>query len=155
MTSRWHPAWLLLLLWATPAPAQDAGLVTRASAHSAAATVTRFEAAVRAAGWVVFTSIDHAAAAGAVGLDLPSRTVIFFGNPTAGTPAMRSNPTLALDLPMRVLVWNDAQGVSQLTRSSGADLATRLYARHGVALPAAAVAGMETFLDSLARQAVE
>ncbi|MBU8542883.1 MULTISPECIES: DUF302 domain-containing protein [Roseomonadaceae] len=136
------------------APAGD-GLVTVPSAHPPRATLDRFAAAVRAAGWVVFTEIDHAAAARQVGMDLPARTVLLFGNPRAGTPGMAVNPTLALDLPLRVLVWQDGAGRTFLTRSSGADLASRLFARHGVTVPAEGQAATEALLERLARQATE
>lgn len=138
-----------------PARAQDPGLVTVPSAHSVRATLDRFAGAVRAAGWVVFAEIDHAAAAHAVGQTLAPRIVLVFGNPAAGTPAMAAQPTLALDLPMRVLVWQDTDGQVRLTRSSGADIAARIFARHGIAQPETAQQNTEAFLAGLTRQAVE
>lgn len=151
---------LLGLAATSPAPAQqpDAprdGLVTRASAHDMRGTLDRFTAAVRETNWVVFTEIDHAAAARAVGMALPGRTVVLFGNPRAGTPAMQANPTLALDLPMRALVWEDARGHVHLTRSSGADIAARVFARHGVTVPPQGQADTERLLEGLARKATE
>lgn len=155
----WFAApWLTAFVLLAPriaATAQDAGLVTRPSQHDAGETARRFAAAVRDAGWVVFTEIDHAAAARAANLALPARTVIIFGNPATGTPAMANQPTLALDLPLRALVWNDAAGRTQLTRSTGQDIATRVFARHGVAMPAPAQAGLEAALDGFARRATE
>lgn len=145
----------LLVLAAVPAASQDAGLVTLPSAHSAAETARRFSVAVRAANWVVFTEIDHAQAARNANLTLPARTVIFFGNPAGGTAAMANQPTLALDLPMRVLVWDDAAGKSHLTRSSGQDVAARVFARHGIAMPPPAQAGLEAMLDGFARAATQ
>jgi uncharacterized protein (DUF302 family) len=146
---------LLAVLIAGPVRAQDPGLVTLPSAHSVRATLDRFAGAVRAAGWVVFTEIDHAAAAAAVGQTLAPRTVLVFGNPAAGTPAMAAQPTLALDLPMRVLVWQDEAGQVRLTRSSGADIAARIFARHGITQPEAAQRNTEGFLAGLAARAVE
>ncbi len=155
-------AWSLLrllvlcgLLLATPAGAAPDGVVTTPSRHGQRETLDRFEAALRAAGWLVFAEIDHAAAATAVGMRLPPRTVVLFGNPRAGTPGMAETPTLALDLPMRVLVWQDDAGATQLTRSTGADLAQRLFARHGVVIPPAQQAGTEAFLAGLAAGATE
>jgi uncharacterized protein (DUF302 family) len=142
-------------LLATPALAQEAGLVTRPSPHGVRATIDRFAAAVRAANWVVFAEIDHAAAAQAAGLTLRPRTVVVFGNPRAGTPAMAANPTLALDLPLRILVWQDDAGATQVTRSSGEDIATRIFARHGIQQPAEARRMTEAALDGFVRQAVE
>lgn len=146
---------LLCLISLFPAGAQPAGLVTQSSAHPVRETLDRFARAVREAGWVVFTEIDHAAAAQAVQLPLRPRTVIVFGNPRAGTPAMQGTPTLALDLPMRAMVWEDEQGRVFLTRSSGEDIASRIFARHGVVQPPAAQAGTEQFLAGLARRATE
>jgi uncharacterized protein (DUF302 family) len=137
------------LLPAAPAQAADPGLVTRRSAHGVADTIARFRAAVTAAGWVVFTEIDHAAAAAAVGMTLAPRTVVCDGNPKAGTPAMQAHPTLAIDLPMRVLVWQDESGSVFVTRSSAGDLATRVYARHGIDRPAGAQESMEAFFGNL------
>jgi uncharacterized protein (DUF302 family) len=142
-------------LAAMPAGAQEAGLVTRPSAHPVRATLDRFAAAVREAGWVVFAEIDHAAAAQAVGMTLAPRTVVLFGNPRAGTPGMAANPTLAIDLPMRVLVWQDAQGRTQVTRSTGEDLATRVFARHGVTVPPEGRRMTDAFIEGLVRKAAE
>lgn len=139
-----------------PAAAQEAaGLATRPSAHAVPETLRRLTAAVREAGWVVFGEIDHAAAARGAGLELRPRTVLLFGDPRAGTAPMRASPTLALDLPMRVLVWEDEAGRAFLTRSTGEAIAERVFARHGVALPPEARQRTEAFLEGLARRATE
>ncbi|GGJ01705.1 DUF302 domain-containing protein [Neoroseomonas lacus] len=143
----------VLIVASHPAAAQEVGLVTHPSAHPVRVTLDRFAAAVREANWVVFTEIDHAAAAEAVGMTLRPRIVVFFGNPRAGTGAMASNPTLALDLPMRVLVWQDDAGQTQVTRSTGEDIATRVFARHGIAMPPEARQATDAFLDTLVRKA--
>ena len=137
------------------AAAAPDGLATRTSNHSVSITVARFAEAVRAAGWVVFAEIDHAAAAQAVHMALPPRTVVLFGNPTAGTPAMRAHPTLAIDLPMRVLVWADEQGHTFVTRNIGEDIATRVFARHGIVIPPEARRGMDSTIEGMVRKAVE
>jgi len=82
--------------------AADSGLITMTSKYSVEVTVQRFEAAIKEKsdqGWMVFTEIDHAAAAEKNGLKLPARTVIVFGNPRSGTPSMQKSPTLAIDGP--------------------------------------------------------
>ncbi|WPB86440.1 DUF302 domain-containing protein [Sediminicoccus rosea] len=135
--------------------AQQASLVTRPSAHPTRATLDRFTAAVREAGWIVFTEVDHAAAARDVGMTLRARTVVLFGNPRAGTPGMAANPTLAIDLPMRVLVWEDDQGRTFVTRSNGADVAERVFARHGVSIPPEGQRNTEAFIETLVRNAAE
>ncbi|UPY35822.1 DUF302 domain-containing protein [Sediminicoccus sp. KRV36] len=137
------------------AQGEASGLVTQASAHTLRQTLDRFALAVREAGWVVFTEIDHAAVAAALQMPLRPRVVIFFGNPGAGTPAMRAQPTLALDLPMRALVWEDDAGRVFVTRSSGEDIASRIFARHGIGQDAPAQAATEAFLARLTRRATE
>ena len=140
---------------AQPAHSAEPGLVTVASHHSVTDTLDRFEAAVRAKGWVVFTRIDHAAAATAAGLQLPPRTVVIFGNPKAGTDPMHSNPTLAIDLPMKVLVWQDDAGKVWLTYNSADYIGTSIFPRHGLDVPPEARTGMATLFQALAVQATE
>lgn len=148
-------AWLVPALLAMPAAAQDGGMVTVPSAHAMRPTLDRFAAAVREAGWIVFAELDHAAAARDVGLPLRARTVVLFGNPRAGTPGMAATPTLALDLPMRILAWEDEQGQVRITRSTGEDIAQRVFARHGVQIPPEQRRGTEALLDRLVRQAAQ
>lgn len=143
----------IAVLAPTFAAAQPVGVVTRPSAYSVRMTAGRFATAVRAADWVVFGEIDHAAAARHAGLALVPRLVIMFGNPNGGTPVMRDHPTLALDLPMRVLVWADDAGKVFVSRSSGADIATRIFVRHGIAVSDDAQHGTEQMLADLVRQA--
>jgi uncharacterized protein (DUF302 family) len=142
-----------LLAFAAPAAAQPSGLVTVPSAHALRPTLDRFAAAVRQEGWVVFAELDHAAAAERAGLALAPRTVVLFGNPRAGTAAMVATPTLALDLPMRILVWQDQAGQVQVTRSTGADIAARVFARHGISVPPAQREATEALLARLVAEA--
>ncbi len=135
------------------ASASGDGLVTLRSAHGPRQTLDRFAAAVREAGWKVFGEIDHAAAATEAGMALPARTVVLFGNPRAGTPGMRQAPTLALDLPMRALVWQDEAGTTFLTRSDAEDIARRVFYRHGITIDAAGRRATETLLAGFARRA--
>ena len=95
----------------------------------------RFESAVNdksANGWMVFTEIDHAAAAEKNGLKLRPRTVIVYGNPKLGTPAMQKAPTVAIDVPLKALVWEDDQGKVWLTYNSAEYLQNYIYPRHGL-----------------------
>jgi uncharacterized protein (DUF302 family) len=110
---------LLLAVCATAVTthAADDGLITKPSRYSAKETVARFEAAVKereAAGATVFTEIDHAAAAKKFGLDMRPRTVIVFGNPKVGTPALVKTPLLAIDVPPKALVWEDEKAICLL-----------------------------------------
>ena len=106
-------------------------LVTLASQHSAAETVKRLKAILDQKKIDLFAHIDHAAAAKKVGLSLRPTEVLIFGNPRAGTPLMQSRQTIGLDLPLRVLVWEDENGLTWLTYRRPALLAKR----HDVDLP--------------------
>jgi len=120
------------------AHAADDGLITKPSKYSVKETVTRFEAAVKqkeAAGFTVFTEIDHAAAAKKFGLDMRPRTVIVFGNPKLGTAVMLKTPLLAIDVPPKALVWEDNQGKVWLSYNSADYLYKTIYPRHGAEAP--------------------
>lgn len=148
---------LALGIFATAAQAADAGLVTKPSQHSVAETVTRFETAIKAresAGFTVFTQIDHAAAAKKFGLDMKPRTVIVFGNPKLGTPAMVKTPLLAIDLPLKALVWEDDQGKVWLSYNSSDYLYQTVYARHGAAGPPS-TAPFAKLMDDVSDQATK
>ena len=106
----------------------DNGIVQVRSRHSVAETVTRLEAALEAKGLRVFARIDHSGEAKAVGLKMRPTLLIVFGNAKAGTPLMVAAPTLAIDLPMKALVWEDADGVVWLSYNSPEYLARR----HGI-----------------------
>jgi uncharacterized protein (DUF302 family) len=82
-------------------------LLTETSKRSVAETIERLLADLERRSITVFAAIDHAAAARGVGLDLPPETVIVFGNPQAGTPLMQADPTVGIDLPLRILIWDD------------------------------------------------
>ena len=144
-----------LSIAAKGAVAAEPGLVTLASHHAVADTIDRFETAVTAKGWVVFTRIDHAAAARAAGLDLPPRTVIIFGNPKTGTDPMRSNPTLAIDLPMKALVWQDPAGKVWLSYNDADYIGATIFPRHGLSVQPEARQGLSQMLEGFAKQATE
>jgi len=129
------------------------GMLTRKSAASAADTIQRFEAALGSRGFAVFTRIDHAAAAKSVGLDMPAATQIVFGNPRAGTPAFLQQPTLAIDLPLKALVWQDAQGAVWLGWNSAAYVFGTIYPRHGLQVGAEARDRAEAALAAAAEDA--
>lgn len=80
------------------------------SAHSAAVTMDRFEAAVKAAGLNVVARVDHAAAAQRIGTTLRPTEVLIFGSPKSGTPLMVCAQTVGIDLPQKALAWQDAKG---------------------------------------------
>ena len=136
--------------------AADSGLISKPSDHSFQETVERFEKAVKAkggVGWMVFTEIDHAAAASKNGLTLKPCTVIVFGNPNLGTKPMEGAPTLAIDVPLRALVWQDDQDKVWLTYNSGLYLRSHVYPRHGLAMPAESAEAIDQVLAIFAEEA--
>jgi uncharacterized protein (DUF302 family) len=127
----------------------DADLVTLPSAHSATQTAERFKELLAGRKIQVFADIDHAAGAKEVGLALRPTRVIIFGNAVAGTPLMQSRQTIGLDLPLRVLIWEDEAGKVWLTYHRPESLARsyNVIDRHE------AVKGLSGGLESLAREA--
>lgn len=104
------------------------GLTAVASAFSAKETMDRLAAAAAAEGLTVFARIDHAGGAAAAGLELRPTELLIFGNARGGTPLMRANQTIGIDLPLKAIVWQDAAGKSWLSYNDPAWLARR----HGI-----------------------
>jgi uncharacterized protein (DUF302 family) len=123
-----HALCSLLLAAGATAWAAD-GLVELKSAHPPKVTLDRFEAAAKERGLVVFARIDHAAGAQKVGKTLRATELLIFGNPHGGTPLMECAQSAGIDLPLKALVWEDAQGQSWLGYNDAAWIAQR----HGVA----------------------
>jgi uncharacterized protein (DUF302 family) len=151
---------LSLAIGTSPAAARAAGdgLITKPSKYSVEETVTRFEAAVKqneAIGFMVFTEIDHAAAAKKFGIDMRPRTVIVFGNPKLGTPVLIKTPLLAIDVPPKALVWQDDQGKVWLSYNSSDYLFRTIYKRHGAAVPPSTTALFAKLLDEMSDQATK
>jgi uncharacterized protein (DUF302 family) len=86
------------------------GLIVIESPHGAAETVDRLVSGVKERGLKVFARIDHAAGAGSVGEALRPTALLIFGSPKAGTPFMQCAQTVGIDLPLKALVWEDAEG---------------------------------------------
>jgi uncharacterized protein (DUF302 family) len=101
------------------------GLITIKSGHGPEETMNRLEAEVRTRGMTVFAHIDHAAGAAAVGLPLRPTELLIFGDAKAGTPLMQSNQLVGIDLPLKVLVWQDAAGIAWLSYQDPVFLAQR------------------------------
>lgn len=92
------------------AQAADNGLITMKSPHSVSETLDRFEKAVKSKGMTVFARVDHTKGAAKVDLELRPTEVLIFGNPKIGTLLMQSNQTAGIDLPLKLLAWQDADG---------------------------------------------
>ena len=97
-----------LLLTPLAVATQDDGLVRVRSTRDFTETVTALDSAITAANLRIFSRVDHAANARGVSLDLRPATVFIFGNPHVGTRRMQCEQTIAIDLPLKVLVWEDS-----------------------------------------------
>jgi uncharacterized protein (DUF302 family) len=136
-----------------PAASADDGVLTIESIHSGEETVERLEAAIESRGFMVFARLDHAAAAEAVGLSMPFSTVVVFGNPKLGTPAFVQTPQLAIDLPLKALVWEDGEGDVFLSYNSSAYMYETIYERHGQPYPEAMVERLAGGLAAMTAEA--
>jgi len=126
------------------------GLITITSNHSVKETLDRLEASLRGNGVTVFARIDHAAAAASVDMTLPPTELIIFGQPQAGTPLMQAQQSIGIDLPLKMLAWQDANGKNWLAYNDIAWLAKR----HGLGEDLApAVSGIAKALAKLAETA--
>jgi uncharacterized protein (DUF302 family) len=135
---------------ASPAASGSAeGIITRPSPYSIDETVDRLEAALHARGLTLFALVDHSGEAARVGLTMQPTKLLIFGSPTAGTPLMVAAPLLALDLPLKALVWRDAAGQVLVSYNSTAYLAARHYLPDTL-LPN--IAGIETLIASVLAQ---
>lgn len=105
-------------------------LVTKHSMHPFTETLDRLEAAAKENGLIIFARLDHAAAAKSVGLTMPPATVLVVGNPRSGTPLFLQHPTMAIDLPLKMLVWQDRTGEVYVSYNTAAFF-TAMLARHG------------------------
>lgn len=92
-----------------------AGVITLESAHSVSDTTSKLESILKDKGMTVFARIDHAAGALKTGQSLRPTELLIFGNPKVGTPLMQCQQTIALDLPQKALIWEDAQGKTWLS----------------------------------------
>jgi len=114
----------VICLWGVQAMAAD-GLITIRSSLGPKETMSRLEAEVRAKGMTVFARVDHAAGAAEVGLPLRPTEVLIFGNPKGGTPLMQAAQTVGIDLPLKILVWQDVSGTTWVSYNDPAWLAQR------------------------------
>jgi uncharacterized protein (DUF302 family) len=124
------------------------GLVTMKSAHSVDETVARIRAILAAKQIREFALIDHSGEAEKVGLAMPKTQVVIFGNPKGGTPLMLAAPSVAIDLPLKLLVREDDAGQVWVSYWS----AQALLSRHGLAESFAVNVAV---IEMIARQAAE
>jgi uncharacterized protein (DUF302 family) len=123
----------------------EAGVLTKLSPRSFADTVARLTELIAAKNLKLFSVIDQRAEAREAGLDLRDTTLVIFGSPAAGTPVMDAAPLSALDLPLKVLIWDDA-GQTKVSYYAPAALA----ARHNLSADLAArLAGVDPLTEAL------
>ena len=126
-------------------PMQATALTTKLSSNSVTETVARLQSLAEDKGMKVFVVVDHSGEAKKVGLELRETKVVIFGSPQAGTPVMAAVPLAALDLPLKVLIWDD-DGQTKVSYTAPAALA----ARYGLCEELAArLAGIDGLTDAL------
>ena len=132
----------------SPDNANAHGIVTIPSHRSVDDTVAALEKILQAKGVTLFAVIDHSGEAEKAGLHMPPTKLLIFGNPKAGTPLMIASPSIAIDLPMKILVWEDADGTVQVSYNTAA----YLQSRHGLSPELAQIIAV---VETLATKAAE
>ena len=130
----------------------DQIVVTTRCANPFDQTIALLEDIIQARGAILFARIDHSAAARSAGLDLPPTTLLVFGSPKSGTLVMQAQRTIALDLPLRALVWEDGDEVVWLTYETPHSFAHRHRFEPEGLTPLAAMTAM---LEAMAKAAAE
>ena len=130
---RWQLVLLLLsivlpIFAADYAAHKKNGIVDVSSNHSVDETVDKLKGILQSKGITLFVVIDHSGEASKVGIKMPPTKLLIFGNPKGGTPPMLAAPSIALDLPLKILVWEDSQGKVWLSYNSP----EYLKERHGL-----------------------
>ncbi len=128
------------------------GFLEKSSPYTVAETVERLENAIDEGGAKVVAKVDHAAAAKGADMELRPTTLIIFGNPKMGTPLMRQAQSMALDLPLRIAVYEDAEGKTVLVYQDLASLAQQHGIPDGVEQVEAAARALEALTDKAVRE---
>ena len=92
------------------APATNKGIIDKPSNHSVEQTVEKLKNILQSKGVTLFALVDHSGEAEKAGMKMPNSKLLIFGNPKAGTPLMLVAPSIAIDLPLKILVWEDGDG---------------------------------------------
>jgi len=109
------------IMTATPAN----GIVDMPSRHSVQETAEKLKSILQTKGVTLFAFIDHSGEAEKVGLKMPPTKLLIFGSPKAGTPLMLASPWVAIDLPLKILIWEDSGGKVWVSYNSPAFLEKR------------------------------
>jgi len=105
--------------------AMNNGIVDKPANHSVDETVEKLKGILQSKGVALFATVDHSGEAAKVGMKMPPTKLLIFGSPKAGTPLMLASPSVAIDLPLKILIWEDAQGKTRLSYNSPAYLQER------------------------------
>jgi len=105
----------------------QSSVITKSSSRSVAETVDRVQRFLADRGFALFRVIDHSGTAAGVGVQMPDSKLVMFGNPAKGATVMLAAPLAALDLPLRVLVWEDGDGAVSVSYNSPGFMAERLH----------------------------
>ncbi len=127
-------------------PPSIEGIITKNSPFSVDETLARLQEMMHNRGLKVFAHINHSGEAARIGLRMQEAHVLIFGNPKAGTPLMVASPLLALDLPLKVLVWQSGDGRVWVSYTSTGYLADRYSIPHELI---GNIAGVEGLIDSV------
>lgn len=127
----------------------NVGVVTIPSNHSVDVTIGRLEKMVKAKGMRVFARVEHYQNAKDMGLEMHPSTLLIFGSPKIGAPLMNESPTIGLDVPVKVLAWQDKDGNVFLSYNDSA----YLKERHGIKTATAPLAKMSKALAGLTAKA--
>jgi uncharacterized protein (DUF302 family) len=103
----------------------DTGIVSIPSLHSVEQTVHKLQEMLAAKGVNLFALVDHSGEAEQAGMHMPPTKLLIFGNPQAGTPLMLASPSSAIDLPLKILVWEDGDRKVWVSYNSPSYLQTR------------------------------
>ena len=129
-------------------PAANNGIVDKPSNHSVDETVEKLKRILQSKGVTLFATVDHSGEAAKVGMKMRPTELLIFGSPKGGTPLMLAAPSSAIDLPLKILVWEDGQGRAWVSYNSPA----YLQKRHG--FPAELVQNIAV-VETLAAKAAE
>ena len=127
-------------------PRSSAGVVTKGSGESVADTVDRLTRLIEERGFTLFRIIDHSGQAERVGVQMPEMKLVMFGKPAVGASVMVASPLAGLDLPLKVLVWEDGNGAVSLSYNSPTFMAERYQLDGALRAPFDAV---ESIVDAL------
>lgn len=96
----------------------DNGIVSKLSSHSVAVTVDKLLGILNIKGIKLFALVDHSGEAEKAGMNMRPTKLLIFGNPKGGTPLMIATPSIAIDLPLKLLVWEDSEGKTWISYNS-------------------------------------